>query len=48
MPARNIPRTVDVVVVGGGPTSLITSFILAKNGVDVMIVGMCASRVLRF
>lgn len=38
MPARNTPRTVDVVVVGGGPTSLITSFILAKNGVDVMIV----------
>ncbi|KZT10366.1 FAD/NAD(P)-binding domain-containing protein [Laetiporus sulphureus 93-53] len=38
MSIHSFPDTVDVLIIGGGPTSLITTSVLLKNGVKVLAV----------
>lgn len=39
MSIDSLPQKVDVLVVGGGPTGLLTNYILLKNGLKALSVG---------
>lgn len=35
----SLPDTVDVLVVGGGPTGLLISYLLLRSGLKVLTIG---------
>jgi phenol 2-monooxygenase len=39
MPQASIPRSVDVLVVGGGPTGLLITYMLVRSRVKVLTIG---------
>lgn len=41
MSQTTFPDSVDVLVIGGGPTGLIITYLLLRSGLKVLAVGQC-------